>query len=326
MAKKKKRGSSAPSAAIESEIEDVLFTILDECGALGSSNHENPWDQMALAVLGLANSLDKLALSEPFQAEQSSEKYQRRPSHTDNNNHQTILEVETAAQQVIRQCDSGSIEIQEQANRLFLLCNEADSVFHSDSVMKHLNKVKLQRVRIVMRSVACGIRQRTSLAETVVTEILSCLPHLYSVGTRHSSVVGKLRECGRLLQRRCIELEGLPWMEALELVAGMLPEHTTTDQVERPIFHHRAILSKDASEKRDDSPGTQQNSEPSTDISSFTSSNTILKAIHAFLHQDPLDPTTSKVTSLLLVGPEGSGKTVLCDHIEKLAADSVQGT
>jgi hypothetical protein len=334
MAKKKKRGSSAPSAAIESEIEDILVTILDECGALGSSNHENPpWGQMALAVFGLANALEKLALgSEPFQSEQSSEENQNHPNHDDYNNnhhHNKILEVETAAQQVIRQCDSGSIEIRKQANRLFLLCHEAECVFHSDSVLKHHHdKVKLQRVRIVMRSVACAIRQRTNLAETVITEILSCLAHLYSVDAPHSSsVVGKLRDCGRLLQRECIEMDSLPWREALELVAGIRPEHTTTDQVKRPTFHHRAILSKDVVDQRGDSPRTQQYSETSTpDKSSLTPSNTIFKAIHAFLDQDHLDPTTSNVTSLLLVGPEGSGKTVFCDKIEKLAADFVQGT
>jgi hypothetical protein len=301
MGKKKVKVPAVVPQSPFDEVVDILATILEECGVWkSSSGGEDDWDRLssALEVFLVAIESSQEALLHEDSSELKQDDF--------------LLNVEQAAQSVHLSCESFGAYIHNRSE-LVGLCQDLDSFCdgHEDSI----------RIRIVSRALMGAIRQQTFTAIDAVKSIGQALSYLHmpEAGSirRYSSLSAEVQHFLTLIRRRCIDPNSPHWAEAVELLKQIQPDHQSLDVDER--FGLSKGRSSDAEVKE---KSLDNSSRPTESLK--TKSPTVVGAVRDFLTLEG-NLSFPKLSLFLVVGPEGSGKTYLCNEIQELAGSNAHG-
>ena len=288
----------------------ILEVILKECGAISRdeissrSRGVDHWDQFSLVFFTLATAITRLAAVEQPDSEKK----------LDPDRDSLILEVESAAQQVHEQCESFTSKVQTRFFEQLMNIEKAKRMFPAKNV---------SRLHVILTSLVTGIRTQLCLAESIARDVLACLPQLYSMmeSGKTQQLTIQLMSLGRRLQQRCISTESSPWREALEVLRGFQStqrrEHTLVES-QQEIAQFDILDSISIHEAGGPSLGFREDHPKYFEFIS-RSSPKIFETVRKFLDGHSPYPYSSKFMSILVVGPEGSGKSFLCDEIQSFA-------
>lgn len=299
--KKVKAPAVVPQSAFD-EVVDILATILEECGVWkSSSDGEDEWDRLSSVLEAFVDAIE------------SSQKVLLHEDSSEQKQDDFLLDVEQAAQSVHSSCESFGAYIQNRSE-LIDLCQDLDSFCdgHQDSF----------RIRIVSRALMGAIRQQTFMAIDSVKSILQTLSHLHmpeaEAGSRrqYSSISTQVQHFLTLIRRRCIDPKSPPWTETVELLKQIQPDHQSLDILER------FGLSKGRKPDSEFKGESLDNLSQPTELLK-TTSPTVVGAVRDFLTLE--GGSFPKPSLFLVVGPEGSGKTYLCNEIQGLVGSNACG-
>jgi hypothetical protein len=301
MGKKKVKVPAVVPQSPFDEAVDILATILEECGVWkSSSGGEDDWDRLSSVLQAFVAAIE------------SSKKASLHEDSSEQEQDDILLDVEQAAQSLHSSCESFGAYIQNRSE-LIDLCQDLDSFCDGcqDSI----------RIRIVSRALMGAIRQQTFTAIDAVKSILQTLSHLHmpeaSSRQQYSSLSTQVHHFLTLIQRRCIDPKSPPWTEAVELLKQIQPDHQSLD------FLERFGLSKGRTPEDESIGKTLEDSSRPTELLK-KESPTVVGAVRDFLTLEG-NLRFTKPSLLLVVGPEGSGKTYLCNEIQGLVGSNACG-
>lgn len=207
-----------------------------------------------------------------------------------------ILETEEAVQFVRRDAVVIESEIQALDSRL-QVCRDLELV------SPHL---------LVLAKSLCGaICEQKWIAQDTLNNVMETVNHLYCDTEEHSTTKSTLTKSANLFRKRCIDAKQSPWKEALSILQDdSKPYARPPELIEEIIaFGFQPMCNK---------LQFQCNHLPT-----LNHHKTIFDAAKGFAFE--WDISQPAFTSILLVGPEGSGKTQCCDEIERLAQPAMNG-
>lgn len=231
-----------------------------------------------------------------------------------------LIEVEHLATQVREDCnkfqEDGTI-VREELYSLLQSLEDGNAL----SAPKNVS-LDSTRVILVCRSLMASYRLQAQMDEQVVDEILLFLSTLYSDIDSGKNDSGESNGGGlegrnsivRMYQR-IEELESQiflnsTWHEALQELESLCSSEDTTmkhhyNDKDRfhGLDHHEKLLSVD-----EDSNAL---------VNPLASSASVMDAVVCFLDTPEKGARSLPLSFLLLVGPQGSGKSFMCDKIEK---------
>jgi hypothetical protein len=289
------------------ELLDLFATILEECGLLKRDAKENAWDK-------LSSSLEELAIAIENSRGASLNIEVSGPSCD-----LLLLELEQAAQSVRSQCESFSLEIQDRSE-IIILSHEIASLCRGSQ--------NLLKVGILVRSLVRATHQQTFRAKDAVQEIRQSLFRLHTADKTTSRQEGnlemKLRNWAEVIRKRCIVSNSSPWSEAMEMLKLLhndsLPEKVGFSRSWNPSEQVSKVVPSFL--PRDQQAPVNKKWED------LLSATTIMAAVEIFLKEgglEQVEATAIDATCLLVVGSAGSGKSHLCNNIQRIAGPHTYG-
>lgn len=279
-----------------------LANILELSGVWRDSedDDDDPWESLASSLEKIATHMKKLESEEIFDLKLDD----------------LLLGFEQTAQDVRAQGDILLDCIRE--NRIELdLFQEIESF---------CDLQEFSRLRPLFRSLLSAMKYQRFLARDVIQNALLKITHLYSDdnsdGPNTKDFIADIRNDALLIRTRCLDAKNSPWKEAEAFIKEL--ERNQSTKVESLI---EAINSSCAgaesicdnvSVATDEAKGSPTNPHPN-----LLSSESIAEAVLKFSSHHA--SSSHKSFSILLVGPEGSGKTHNCDLIEKIVPPDVHG-
>lgn len=233
-----------------------------------------------------------------------------------------LFQVEELATKVRQKCktlqEDGSI-LREELFTLLQSLQEKIQIFASQDKDSLLDPI---RIILVCRSFMSSYRLQAQMDIQVVDSILSFLSTLYAdmEDSVESSDDGEQGNASRIAQIRNdvehlgsqVVLDSTPWKEALRKLKDLIFNVTSDTSM-----HHY-----ERDEPCVDRSDIHRNSFHTETISASVAnpvahSESVVDAVECFLKTVEANETRS-LSFLLVVGPEGSGKTFTCDEIEKM--------
>lgn len=207
-----------------------------------------------------------------------------------------FLETEVAAQQVRFRVSVLADEIGE-IPPILQLCQNLGAAF--------------PRLRPLSKSLNATVCERQLVANDILLSITQTLEALYIGNKEGMSTISDLRLNGKRCRRHCGRSNSSPWKDIFLLLKlntkrelGELGS-ATSDSNDDVQMMKNCDVSQEICQTKDEPHVLQA---------------TILDVVEAFVAD-----SQSALLSLLVVGPEGSGKTFCCNEIEKVAKSRVQG-
>jgi len=287
--RKQRRSATTKKRELPEDTTDILLGLLDLCGGEGNNKRQ-----------ALVTSLQRLSI---LLAKNPSQK-----EKTDIDS--WLMQVEDTASTVREKVEllrpSG-----DRSEAIFLL-QELETISRKQEMHISWNHFA--------RYLVSAIQMATQREEKALGEILAVLDNLYDddLNARESETSNMRR---RLDQVQCIvdilqrkELVQRPQFQEGLSIIGQLQEDQSSP------------VSKSTDTPKYELP--MESFAPTSEHchigdSRVMSTSTIWEALDAFLSLSSDDEPS--VHRLLLVGPEGSGKTFICDKIEYIATESAQG-
>lgn len=282
----RKKTKKQPTKSPDEEAVDILAQILATVGIFQKNGSEdNPWETCSKSIASLSIKL---------------EKYRSGNHDSDaigNSSEVLILDIEEAMQTVREDAETLEVEIAALDSGL-QLCRDLE-----------LASPQLLTLAKSLHGAICG--QKWTAQDTLYG-LKQTLDNLYNKSEDPSLTKCTLTNAACRFHKRCIVARHSPWREALSVLQDDYEALTISpDSVEDVIaFGFEPTDNKLQMEDK------QLSSLISTHI-------TIFDAVQAFANGTGF--LQSSFTSLLLIGPEGSGKTQCCDEIEQLAKSTTNG-
>lgn len=287
------------SSRLPDEVVEILVALLDVCGVFASED-EDPNSRLTLVwSLGVLGSL--LAQNETLD------------SSSDENFGSWLLKTEATVSTVRHDAKDFMQSLGDERSDVLFLCQDLEDIARDNT--------DLVSVTHFIQSIAAIYRLHVQAEEERVGSLLQSLDSFYasvvvSDGSPNDieSKRKQIREVSRYLVRKDLS-QRLEFQEAISIVS--LPPGT--EGVRSRSDKKSGVTAFKQCQSLVDMP--KQDPGPSRRL---LQAKTIYNALDAFLDTDEQDAEPA-VTFLLLVGPEGCGKTHVCNEIERLAGDRALG-
>lgn len=207
-----------------------------------------------------------------------------------------ILDIEEATQ-AVRQ-DAATLDI------------EIEALESGMQLCRHLELTSPPLFTLAKSLNGALCRQKLTAKDTI-NDVMQTLDKLYSETEDQSLTKSTLTNAAAFLGKRGIEARHSPWREALSLLQDDYESSTSLPESKEDVIAFGFEPTHNKLQLEDRQP------------SSVISHTTIFDAVQAFA--SGTDISQPAFTSILLLGPEGSGKTQCCDEIERLMKRTTNG-
>lgn len=241
-----------------------------------------------------------------------------------------LLRVEHSAAQVREECKQFQDDSARLREEVYCLLR---SIEDSSRLSPSNENKSFDPVRIVLtcRSFVASYRLQAQMDEQIVDEVLSFLSTLYvniyfttdsgemnGGGTERSNIVTRINRWIEHIENQ-VFLGSTPWQDALYELQRSCRSQDTSKK------HYHAVDELETEKLCEKQTLNKGDRVPL--MNPVVDSDSIMEAVNCFLGAPELGQTSS-LSFLVIVGSQGSGKTFLCDTIERKAQDnegSVQG-
>lgn len=274
------------------EAMDVLVEILEGSGAstANDSDQGHYWDSLSLSLDVLAKKLDKIKTSKSLHSS----------TIDDIPRMQIILEIEETAQEIRSLVQQLSDETTKALPYMIGLCQSLE--------------LSLTRLLPLARALKCAICRQSWKLNHVLQLILQSLSNLYIDLDQTKTDILYASES---LRRRCIDSKTYPWKDAIIYLA----ETSKTQSYDEVMGEVEVDFDVDMITQNLSKVGLA--SKPLFDPDLSIANESLIDCIKAFLFEN--EPKKKNFTSILMIGPEGSGKTFQCTVIERNVRSHVEG-
>ena len=310
---RKRRSKAAPTkqngdlVVLPDEVGELLVALLDLCGSFFSCDG----DGRCSSRLQLLQSLKDLS-TEVKQAA----RWDDRATENDESSSNRLRLLEERISGVRRDADAFLETIDDERSEIFALSQEFDSIVYS-------HEGDLQSWHIFVRSLVAEYRMQCQVEEQVARGYLNhTLDSIYSLGGERRDLQDRFQQLIRSLSRE--EINRHPqFQEGVALIRLLVLQGDDRASVDRGMLI-RSISKLDTGRTYDNVLLESMYALADEEV---VRANTAWEAFEAFLRLDVTRSSTQpKATTVLVVGSEGSGKTHLCNEMERLASSSSPST
>lgn len=276
-------------------IADILVEILERCGVWMNQDERklSLWGQLQASLELLVSNVDKIDASNLI-AEGMPE---------------LLLDMEQGSQE-IRGHLNLALEENDDISSALALCRD---------LIDRCWKVPMNPIGPLALALSTSVRTQRLDVQDALYEVDQLLSRLYEdVILGKSSQRDMTRRLKRLadhLGRRCIDPKVAPWKEAKDMAHSLLSGQSGTSQCLPLMNPLLPSHSQDQVQRGSDGDAMSDGS--------MSDPNNIIEAALAFANQRTISSNNNRC--LLLVGPEGSGKSFCLDQIQQLAPSTVKG-
>mmetsp|Transcript_44988 Transcript_44988/g.108778 ORF Transcript_44988/g.108778 Transcript_44988/m.108778 type:complete len:817 (-) Transcript_44988:897-3347(-) len=275
----RKKTKKQTAKSPDEEAVDILAQILEDVGIFQKKGaEESCWETCSKSIETLAIKLEQY-WSNNHNSDAIGESTEK-----------MVLDIEEATQNV-RQ-DATTLEIEIEA---------------LDSGLQLCRDLELASPQLFMlaKSLNGAICRQKWTAKDTLNDVMQTLDNLYSQKEDQSLTKSTLTNAATLFHKRCIEAHHSPWREAVSVLQD------DYESIARPPESIEEVIAFGFEPTHNKLQ--LEDKQPSSVI---THTTTIFDAVQAFASGTGISQPT--FTSVLLLGPEGSGKTQCCDEIERL--------
>ncbi|CAJ1969702.1 unnamed protein product [Cylindrotheca closterium] len=205
-----------------------------------------------------------------------------------------VLDIEEATRMVRQDAKTLEIEIEALDSGL-QLCRDLE--------------LSSRQLCTLAKSLNGAISRQKWTAQDTLYDLIQTLDNLYSKTEDQSSTKSTLTNSASLFRKRCIEARHSPWREALSVLQDDYESNVIAPEVLEEVIAF-GFEPKHNKLQLDDKQ-----------LSSVITHTTIFDAVQAFASGTGI--SHASFTSVLLLGPEGSGKTQCCDEIERMVKSMI---
>jgi hypothetical protein len=281
----------------DEKLVDLLEKVL-ECSGIWSTDqdHESAWGSLSSSLGTLAKQLKQtVGLSAT-------------DSSTSNYNEERLLDpfldMEQTMQEVRMQADLLLSQNQSLSTELGV-CRELEGLFVAST--------RLARLRPLVGSLRASFKRRRWLVKEAVETIHNTVSKIYS-SEASDDIIKELRQLSNLIRRRCLDMKEYPFKDVINMIELL----SMDDDYYNMDIPNSFIKSIDKTMPIEPIVG-----ETTLDPSEHGLPPSIGNVVQAFLGGD--DNGSGSHPRILLVGPEGSGKTYYCNKIALLVQGHAKG-
>ena len=317
------------------------------------NNKKDPWDQLSSSIKELIISLGKLhklVSDEKATAVNITTKVDDTTVTSFETTNELLLFVENIIHQVRVDIESLSTKLPKMISSQLKLCRRLESIIRNNSNNNddnNNNKRWLSTLMLLLpvaKSLAGAVRQQKAVCLESLQIIGKCLDEeLYNNSQEDATteMIDNLQIMYKKIHRRCIDHNCSPWKEAvglLEYIASneiQIQEEPTSSRDDKLDIITRVGTSSDSLDTTCLDPISVNlpnkkacpillplSSSSHFDVNSNCASSQLQNIVEDFLYGTTTtsnndDEGGKRVLSILVFGPEGSGKTFLLNEVEK---------
>ena len=304
------------------EIIEELSSLLEYSGILPDSNENvsddssstgaDPWVRLSNNLKELMISLRKLHKWVPTN---NSKDVVGEDSATFDKRNELLLSIENTIHEAQGNTESVSTTLAKGASVQLDTCRRLESISRSNPGLSFST-----RLLPMAKALAGAIRRQKMLWLHSLQLIEVCFEQIYTALGNHTKVTDNLQLVYKRLNRRCMNPDRSPWKEAVESLeyiaaSGFAKDDMKSSRTRRAANNecqNAVIVNVPPMKSHSMAPRLQRFA------NSTCASLQLQQIVFAFFEEkSERDGEHSRVLSVLLVGPEGSGKTYLLDEIEK---------
>jgi hypothetical protein len=290
----------------QEELDELLVSLLDVCGFLSSSLHNGVGNFRAKLVDSIQN------LSSILRDARSSSQWEDQSLLCDESFFGVIRRVEECCGSVRQDAEAFLERNGEEFTQVIEICHHVDNLL-STQQPNHF------AWRFFVRSVLELYRLQSALESGLVVDCLdSQLNYLYTPENVSGAEL-QLDNIARCLSRESF-IEELSFRDEVTLIRQRIVREEIPSSVEDADSELGAAFSSCIVEE-----GVQSSLGYADADADVVHAKTVLAAVEAFV-RSYRNCAAPYVTAILVHGPDGSGKTHLCNEIEHMAASSAYGT
>jgi hypothetical protein len=295
------KGDNGIDLAYTEELDELLVSLLDVCG-LFDDNTQNGVGSLRLKMV---DSIENL--STKLRDAQSSSQWEDQSLPCDESFFGVIRRVEECCGIVRRDAEAFLQRNGEEFTQVIEICHHIDNLLSTQ-------QQNIFALRFFVRSVLELYRLQSALEREIVVDCLkSQLNDLYTPDNVSGAEL-QLDNIARCLSRETF-IEEFPFQDEVMLIRQRILREEISSSIndaELGAAFSTCMVEEDVSLDYADAD------------SEVVHAKTVLAAVEAFVrsHRNYAAP---HVTTILVQGPDGSGKTHLCNEIEHMTASSAYG-
>jgi hypothetical protein len=295
------KGDNGIDLAYTEELDELLVSLLDVCG-LFDDNTQNGVGSLRLKMV---DSIENL--STKLRDAQSSSQWEDQSLPCDESFFGVIRRVEECCGIVRRDAEAFLQRNGEEFTQVIEICHHIDNLLSTQ-------QQNIFALRFFVRSVLELYRLQSALEREIVVDCLkSQLNDLYTPDNVSGAEL-QLDNIARCLSRETF-IEEFPFQDEVMLIRQRILREEISSSIndaELGAAFSTCMVEEDVSLDYADAD------------SEVVHAKTVLAAVEAFVrsHRNYAAP---HVTTILVQGPDGSGKTYLCNEIEHMTASSAYG-
>lgn len=303
---RKRRSKATPTkqegdlGGLPDEVLELLFALLDLCGSFFSSDEGRCSSRLQLlqSLKGLSSEVKQAAL------------WDGRATQNDESSSSGLRLLEERIAGVRCDADAFLETIDDERSEIFGLSHEFDCIVHS-------HKGDLQSWHIFVRSLVAEYRIQCQVEEQMARGYLNhTLDSLYSLGYERHDLQDRFQQLIRSLSREKIT-QNPQFQEGVALIRLLMLQGD-----DRAVVDDGLLIRSVSKLDRTDGNVLLESCYALAD-EEVVRAKTAWEAFEAFLRSSITSGSTQpKVTTVLVVGSDGSGKTHLCNEVERWASSS----
>uniref|UniRef100_A0A7S4ABP0 AAA+ ATPase domain-containing protein n=1 Tax=Pseudo-nitzschia australis TaxID=44445 RepID=A0A7S4ABP0_9STRA len=302
------------------EIIDALSNLLEFVGILPSSENDNglndnldgdPWVRLSNSLKEMIVSLGKLRNLMSTNGTDGIDNDNDIMRSTSTN--ELIMDIENAIHQVRGNIESVSAMLAKGVSTQLTTCRKLESMSSRNTSL-----TLLTQLRPMAKALASAIRRQKAVWLQSLHMTEDAFDQLYITPDHNEEIIENLQIVYKRVNRRCISPDSSPWKEAVNLIKFIASSEIIrgdTDSTRATTTAHAdsrdaMIVNVPIRESPSIVPALRHFA------SSTCASSQLQSIVNIFFHEKQKNNDEySKVLSILVVGPEGSGKTHLLDQI-----------